>query len=149
MTCLQRKNQPTKVLPQLFFLGISIIVIWQFAFKVSNAAITTLLHFLRWFTIVIGQAFLCNPIQEMGNSIPMTLQSALENNDFLKYVVHVCPSCDSIYEYNDCVEVIRRNGQKESKRCQHVHFPNHPHASRRKPCEAILLSKTGVHSVSS
>ena len=43
-------------------------------------------------------------------------------------------------EYNDCVEV-RRNGQKESKRCQHVHFPNHPHASRRNPCEAILVKK--------
>ena len=52
----------------------------------------------------------------------------------------VCPSCESIYEYNDYFEV-RSNGQKGSKCCQHVHFPNHPHASRRKPCESLLLKK--------
>jgi len=110
---------------------------------VSNAAITNLLHFLRRFVAVVGQAFLCNPIQEMGNAIPVTLQSlhhllSLQNEDFVKYVV--CPSCDSIYEFNDCVEV-GRNGQKESKLCQHVRFPNHPHESRRKPCKAVLLKK--------
>lgn len=70
-----------KVYLQLSFLGTSgkyllaFIVIWQFAFKVSNAAITNLLHFLRRFVAVVGQAFLCNPIQEMGNAIPVTLQS--------------------------------------------------------------------------
>lgn len=73
----------------------------------------------------------------------MTLKSvhhilSLENNDFKKYVV--CPLCDSIYDYNDCVEVTR-SGQRESKRCKHVHYPNHPQASHRKPCEAMLLKK--------
>ena len=105
--------------PTTRFLGylkylLAFIVIWQFAFKVSNAAITNLLHFLRRFVAVVGQAFLCNPIQEMGNAIQVTLQSlhhllSLQNEDFVKYVV--CPSCDSIYEFNDCVEV-GRNGQK-------------------------------------
>ena len=53
--------------PTTQFLGylkylLALIVIWQFAFKASNAAITNLLHFLRRFVAVVGQAFLCNPI---------------------------------------------------------------------------------------
>ena len=119
------------------------VVIWQFSFRISNAAITCLLHFLRWFVSAIGQSFQTHTITEMGNSIPVTLTSlhrliALEINDFSKYVV--CPSCNSIYEYSDCVEV-KRNGEKISKRCQHVHYPNHSQKSRRKECEAILLKK--------
>ena len=65
------------------------VVIWQFDFRISNAAITCLLHLLCWFVSAIGQSFQTHTITEMGNSIPVTLTSlhrliALEINDFSK-----------------------------------------------------------------
>ena len=56
-------------------------------------------------------------------------------DQFVEYVV--CPSCHSVYEYKDCY--IIRHGQKESKVCAHVAYPNHSQHSKRKPCGATLL----------
>ena len=50
----------------------------------------------------------------------------------------VCPRCHSIYEY-DCFIV--RHGQKESKLCSHVAYPNHSQCSKRRSCGATLLKK--------
>ena len=49
---------------------------------------------------MIGRAFRCNPIHEMGDAIPVTLQSlhhsiSLQKEDFVNCML--CPSCDSIY----------------------------------------------------
>jgi len=41
------------------------LVFWQFAFNISNAAIKGLLHFLRWFTTVVGQAFHSVTLQKL------------------------------------------------------------------------------------
>ena len=64
---LSSEDSNEESVPTTRFLGylkylLALIVIWQFAFKASNAAITNLLHFLRRFVAVVGQAFLCNPI---------------------------------------------------------------------------------------
>ena len=147
--CLPTASSSPANLKYLKYL-LSFIVIWQFIFTISNAAITSLLCFLKWFTAIIGKAFNRSHIAEMGNSIPVTIKSVhhvigLESDDFINYVV--CPSCNSVYEYNDCIDVTR-NGQKVSKRCKHIHYPNHPHASQRKPCDALLLSKTRLYSYS-
>ena len=122
------------------------IVIWQFAFNISNAAITNLLHFMKHFISALGHAFRSDTMQDMGDALPVTLQSvhrliSLQDNDFIKYVV--CPKCESIYDYKNCF-VIARNGQKESKNCVHVSFPNHPQLARRTPCGAMLLKKVRV-----
>lgn len=112
-------------------------------FKISNATITSLLRFLRYFVVFAGRAFHCDTMQEMGQSVPLTLATvhrliSLPENDFINYVV--CPSCDSIYEYKDCLQV-GPNGQQESKECSHIDFPNHPQASHRKPCGTLLLKR--------
>ena len=57
---------------------------------------------------------------------------------FTKYVV--CPKCNSIYNYDDCV-VFRSNGRFESKRCSHIPYPRHPRRTHRKPCDEILLKR--------
>ena len=76
-------------------------------------------------------------IQELGNSLPVTVQSVHHlislQEDFVNYVV--CPNCDSVYEYDSCFE-ISANDEKESKYCNHIRFPKHPQASHRKPCES-------------
>ena len=119
------------------------ITIWQFAFRVSNSAITSLLRFLHYFIIYMGKSFQCDALQEMGGSFPLMLSTvhkliALQGNDFINFVV--CPKCDSVYEYKDCLTV-DESGQQVSKECSHVHFPNHPQVSRIKPCGTQLLKQ--------
>ncbi len=72
--------------------------------------------------------------------IPTSLYTAwksvkLEKDEFLHYVV--CPKCNSIYRYEDCV--LRSGTQVRSKMCSYVAFPNHPHKRYRSPCNATLL----------
>ena len=75
--------------------------------------------------------------------VPLNLKALhksllIVDSDVVKYVV--CPKCDSIYEYNDCI-ITRASGNNQSKTCCHVSTPNHPHISRRKPCGALLTKK--------
>ena len=80
-------------------------------------------------------------------TLPHTASSAhtylwkTKDDDFIIYVV--CPKCDSIYEYDDCV--VFSEGRKQSKLCRHIAYPNHPHIRRRQECGAQLLKpiKTG------
>ena len=116
--------------------GSCCILIWQSVYRVSNAAMNTLLKFISVFIRVFGRAF--NTGQE--HSIPNTVSRAhsyLRNtqNDFLVYIV--CPKCDSIYEYDDCVVYLE--GRKQSKLCKHIAYPNHPNIRRRQECGAQLL----------
>ena len=121
----------------LFFL-----LFWQFSFKVSNAAMMCLLRFLKFFILLIGNAFNSSPIVHIGNRVPLSISYLhklinINKTDFDIYVV--CPDCDSIYEFDDCIE--RRCGNFESKHCKYVHFPNHPILCHRKTCNTLLLKK--------
>ena len=56
-------------------------------------------------------------MQDMGDSIPLTLQSlhrllSMQSDDVISYVV--CPNCDSVYEYQSCFE-LSRSGTKNQK----------------------------------
>ena len=119
---------------------------WQFVLNISNSAVTNLLYFLKRFVGVVGHAFRCNAMQDMSDSIPLTLQSlhsllSMQSDDVISYVV--CPNCDSVYEYQSCFE-LSRSGTKKSKVCSHIPYLNHPQESRRKPCGAVLLKKVKV-----
>ena len=61
--------------------------------------------------------------------------TGISSTDFIEYVV--CPSCHSVYAFEDCIESIGR--EKRPKPCSHLPYPNHPHRSRRRPCGASLL----------
>ena len=107
------------------------MMVWQCSFKISNAAISCLLRFLRYFISFIGKAFQSRAVEEMGDGIPLTLATVhrlldLDKSSFISFVV--CPSCDSIYEYSDCIQ-LGSDGKQESKLCTHVGFPNHPQSS--------------------
>jgi len=121
---------------------LAIIVIWQFTFKISNAAVTALLRFLKQFLIYIGKCFENKPVEDIGNGIPLSLSTvyrlmSLQPNSFETYVV--CPMCHTLYHYDACYET--KFGQKISKFCSYVQYPNHPHPSQRKPCGTTLLKK--------
>ena len=123
-----------------FMSLIAILVLWQFSFKISNAALAALLKILKQFFVYIGRVFEFEFLHKLGNCIPLTLSTvyhklSLKKNDFETFVV--CPSCHSIYDYSQCFEV--KFGRKVSKKCSHVFFPNHSHVSRRIPCGTTLL----------
>ena len=124
---------------------------WQFVFKISNAAITVFLQISKQLLLYFGQIFHFDQLKKVGDKLPLSIKSvhriiSLQNNDFESFVV--CPSCNSVYEFNDCIERSLTGHQKQSKKCRHTYYPNHPHASRRTPCGNLLLknvrSKKGV-----
>lgn len=81
-------------------------LLWQFTFKISNAAVTTLLRFMKYFIKALGLAFDNNDLLNVADSIPVGLQTVykhlgISGNDFVPYVV--CPSCHSVYRFEDCI----------------------------------------------
>ena len=117
------------------------VILWQAVYHTSNAAVMSLLSFMKYFTLFVGNAFGCQPLIKISSEIPLAypkLRKLLGMADgFIEYVV--CPKCNSVYEYQDCVIV--RNGLKETKLCHHIAFPSHPQRSRRKSCNSPLLMK--------
>ncbi len=112
------------------------LAMWQFAYKVSNGAINSLLRFLKFFLLCLGSAFHCEMLLKAGEAFPVSLVGLhkilrVTKGDFVNYVV--CPMCSSVYVYQDCI-ISRTNGLNESKLCCHVSQPNHPQKSRRKEC---------------
>lgn len=123
---------------------------WQFAFNISNAAVNFLLRFFKIFVKALGTAYHCDDLANAADRIPIgigTIHKLLNTHidDFTQFVV--CPKCHSVYSYADCVTK-SRNGQLESKSCQHIPYPNHPQPARRKACNTLLLkrvrTKTGI-----
>ena len=123
---------------------LTILIIWQFAFNISTAAITAFLRLFKQLLLYFGQIFDHNQFKKFGNAVPLTIKSvhrmiSLQTNCFESYVV--CLTCDSIYNFEDCVKTSLAGHLRESKRCRHVHFPNHPRVSQRVPCGSLLLRK--------
>lgn len=54
----------------------------------------------------------------------------------------VCPKCHRLYNLSDCVTI--NCSREESKLCDFVKFPLHPHISKRSKCNAILMKKVIV-----
>lgn len=75
--------------------------------------------------------------------VPISASSAqrllwnMKDDNFKTYVV--CPKCDSVYEYEDCV--VRSGGERVSGKCTHIAYPNHPYHRLRIQCGAYLLKK--------
>ena len=74
-----------------------LIIVWQFAFKISNAAITTFLRLLKHLLLYFGRIFQSHELQQVANAVPLTLNTvhhliSLQKDDFHLYTV--CPSCD-------------------------------------------------------
>ena len=132
------RNTSSQPIWQLLFF----LLLWQSVFRLSNAAITSLLCFLKYFIGAVGNAFQCFQVVALSQQVPQTLSCAhsyvgIATNEFIEYVV--CPSCHSVYEYKDCIHTV--GGEKVSKYCCHIPYPNHPQRSRRQKCGAALLKK--------
>ena len=114
---------------------------WQSVYRVSNAAVGAVLRILKAFLQLFVKGVVSSPgqSQTFNTQIPTSIKAAQRmlwntNKDaFISYVV--CPNCDSLYNYSDCVH------RNESKTCKFVAYPNHSIARRRTSCDAQLLKK--------
>lgn len=116
-------------------------MLWQSVYRVSNAAVSAVLRILKAFLQLFIKGVVSNQgqSQTFNTQIPTNIKAAQRmlwntNKDaFISYVV--CPNCDSLYNYSDCMH------RNESKNCKFVAYPNHSIARRRKSCDAQLLKK--------
>ena len=85
------------------------LLLWQSVYRVSNAAITSLLKFFTLFVHSIGLVYVGLSVEYVLENIPSNIDAAhlylwqCKDQSFVTYVV--CPSCDSIYPYDDCLSV--------------------------------------------
>lgn len=101
---------PKHVWSLAFFL-----LLWQAIFHVSNAAVKSILCFFKYFTLLVGKVFQSQPIVDTSHHIPLTYEKVcsmlLVNDDFTEFVV--CPTCDLVYYYDDCV-ISTGNGDNQN-----------------------------------
>ena len=117
------------------------LILWQAVFNISNAAISVFLKFFKHFILLLGRSYNSDPLCSASSPLPReTILRLLNSGEgaYIEYVV--CPKCDSLYEYKDCIKT-NPNGTLESKCCCHVAAPNHPHLSRRVACGCVLMKK--------
>ena len=119
------------------------LVFYHLLFHLSERAITALLGFLgvlfSYLAVITGHQLLA----ELSSVLPKTMhafRNKFKSDDYTEYVV--CPKCCSLYTLSECIVINRR--VEESKLCQFVEFPNHPHHSRRSQCNEILMKKVKV-----
>ena len=119
------------------------LLLWQSIFRISNIAMEVLLKSLSLLLNLFRKPVSdekTNVSYNIPNTVPAAFKLLFRKNkdEFITYVV--CPKCDSIYDYDDCIATTAF-GKKESKKCRFISSPNHPHASRRQECKALLLKK--------
>ena len=118
--------------------GISFFLVFYPRF--SERAINTLLGFIRalihYLAVTTGHVLLL----QIARALPKTLHAALKHDDYVEYVV--CPKCCTLYSLSE--STVDNHGQKESKRCTFIEFPNHPHSTRRRACNEILMKRVKI-----
>ena len=117
------------------------LLYWQSFFRVTETALVCILRFFKYILQLLGKTYQCPQLLAVQEEIPVTFKTALrriglKQDGIVNFVV--CPVCHSLYSYQDCV-VVLPNGQKISKKCKFIKYPNHPRASQRKCCDTKLL----------
>lgn len=75
-------------------------------------------------------------IEEFPKTLKATSKLVgIDPNTFVEYIV--CPKCNSVFDYKFGYTV--HNNEKFPVKCPNIEYPNHPHASKRKPCGTYLM----------
>ena len=132
--------------PLVHFLFLSLIV-WQFTFSVSDAAIKTIVVILKKFISLLSEVLQCADLKNAVDSVPNAYKSllkfvGLECSNITLYVV--CPSCGCVYNFEQCIET--RAGHTVALKCKYVAFPSHSRRDQREPCNSPLLKEIKIGS---
>ena len=110
----------------------------QLCYQISEQAISLLLSFLK--TLLSWLGSYCPEIKTLRDVLPQNiyfLRKLLGRKSEITCFV-VCPNCNSLYRYKDCV-VTHRTGLIESAKCSFIQYPNHPQLFRRTKCNTLLM----------
>lgn len=134
----QNNSIYTPVIQFLF----SSLVMWQLIFHISDAAVKVMIVIIKRFLSLLSNTINCDELKYACDCVPKSYDGllkfvGLDSNKVTSYVV--CPSCNSIYDYDQCYEV--RRGNKVPLKCKYVAFPDHPHRNQRRPCGTSLLKE--------
>ena len=116
------------------------IFFWASFYGVSAVAINHLLQYLHHMLSLLA---VNSPIvAAFATGFPASLYMMKKVFDFgkdkfEKYVI--CEKRDSLYQFSECFQ--NTPFRTIPKTCTHVLFPNHPRASRRKPCGHKLIKE--------
>ena len=119
------------------------LLMWAATFGISGNAMDSLINFLHY---VFQQLSQYNPfLLAFTAAFPTSLYMVrkyfkLDRDTFIKFVV--CPSCHSLYNYEELLEMT----DGKVRKCSFVMFPKHTHRSMRKPCGHDLLKKVMLSS---
>ena len=81
-------------------------------------------------------------LTKLQDNFPSTVKKAkkllgLDIDKFQKFVC--CPTCNKLYQYSSAVYVDAKSGEKNSKNCDNVPYPNHIQARFRQKCGTVLM----------
>ena len=118
------------------------ISFFQLCYRISERGITLLLHFLRalllWASTIKSSTELLTLRDMIPKNVYFLRKMCSSENNFRTYVV--CPKCHALYNLEDCI-IRNHGGLLESAKCIFVHYPNHPHVSRREKCNTLLIKQ--------
>lgn len=113
---------------------------WQFTYNITDTALESLIKFLHALFTLLGTE--APNLETFVAAFPPSLYMFLkfldlkkEHYSFKTYVV--CIKCFKLYDYDECHVTIQ--GEKMSKSCNNILFPNHPQRFRRAACGQKLL----------
>ena len=121
------------------------VAMWSYRYNVTSSALTSLLKLFRlFFSLLCTFSSLMASVLSFFPISVHTLKRFLNvnENSFIKCIV--CPSCHSLYTFEDCFDLV--GGQKKPKKCSYVSFPNHRQQAFRLPCETRLLAEVTLKS---
>ena len=119
------------------------LLTWQTLFRVSDTGINILLQFFSVLLKLLASGLRVTALNSFCQCLPLSIKAAKKyigtsGDLFTKYAS--CPLCDSIYPVDTC-KVMQPDKTFASKKCTNVKFPNHPHATQRRPCNTQLLKR--------
>ena len=119
---------------------IHLVFAWQMKFTVSDNCINSLLYIVKYLLTMMQFVFGMTEFCNMVEVFPETMHKArhfldFQKDEFVKFVV--CPKCHKLYTYDQAQIIV--HGKKQSKLCDFVQYPNHPHVRMRSPCGATLM----------
>ena len=137
----EKSNKGTESLLLGVFLFLNF---FQLFYRISERAMIALLGFLKAFLSHLANVSQNPFLSDLASVFPKSLYSIRRmfkrSDDVIEYVV--CPSCSTLYLIDECI--IKLSNGFESKNCNYVAFPNHPHHSKRSKCGAVLMKKVNI-----
>ena len=120
------------------------VLLWQGMYGISSVAIGLLFLFLKSLFAVCGHISGCHLLTKISASIPKSLDTIksrlnLKIDDYTLYVV--CRKCSSIYRSETCIRKLPNGKDVPITCCSSVKWPEHPHKSKRGPCNEFLMKK--------